>query len=66
MKSLACLTPVHSDGRPVLVLNGPCQTENMKRTFGYKPFVKELIGHCQEEGRFAPLLNRRKQQVGAR
>lgn len=46
--------------------HGCYQTENIKRAFDYEPFVKEFVRCCQKEGKFAPLLNRKKQRAGAR
>ena len=46
--------------------HGSYQTENIKRTFDYEPFIKEFIKRCQKEGKFAPLLNRKKQRAGVR
>ncbi|KAF9783901.1 cysteine proteinase [Thelephora terrestris] len=40
-------------------------TENIKRTFDYEPFIKEFVRRCQMEGKLAPLLNRRKPRAGA-
>ena len=62
-----CLANVGSFRRSCCALaHSPCHTENTKRTFDYEPFIKEFIRHCQKEGRFAPLLNRKKQRAGAR
>lgn len=44
----------------------PCQTENIKRTFDYEPFIKEYVRHCQREGKISTILNRKKQRVGVR
>lgn len=43
------------------------QTENIKRTFDYEPFIKEYVRHCQKEGKkISTILNRKKQRVGVR
>jgi len=41
-------------------------TENIKRTFDYEPFIKEFVRHCQKEGKLAPFFNRKKQRGGER
>jgi len=40
-------------------------TENIKRTFDYEPFIKEFVRRCQREGKLIPLLNRKKPRAGA-
>lgn len=49
-----------------ITAHGCYQTENIKRAFDYEPFVKEFVRYCQKEGKFAPLLNRKKQRTGVR
>ena len=44
----------------------PRQTENIKRTFDYEPFIREFVRHCQKEGKPIPFLNRKKQRSGVR
>ncbi|KAF9649505.1 cysteine proteinase [Thelephora ganbajun] len=41
-------------------------TENIKRTFDYEPFIKEFLRLCRREGKLVPFLNRKKQRAGAR
>jgi ubiquitin carboxyl-terminal hydrolase L5 len=49
-----------------VLIHGCYQTENIKRTFDYEPFIKEFVRHCQKEGKLAPFLNRKKQRAGVR
>jgi ubiquitin carboxyl-terminal hydrolase L5 len=45
--------------------HGACQTENIKRTFDFEPFIKEFIRGCQREGKLTPFLKRKKSRPGA-
>jgi hypothetical protein len=36
--------------------HGPCQTDNIRRTFDREPFIEEFVGHFQEEGKPPPWI----------
>jgi hypothetical protein len=37
-----------------IFVRGPCQTDNIKRTFDREPFIEEFVGHFQEEEKPLP------------